>query len=309
MISTSPPLQQQPQLVQSGGASFDLQSLVPKPKKALNAYNIFYKLEHQRILANGIDSFIAAGQQLDTIEDMIRVRHEHQVKPKRAHRKTTGGKIGFQELNRLIAQRWKKVPAYAKQVYQQQAHLDKMAVEKQLIAWKRQQEEGNDNCLMNLMVAPPPKQAQVASFSTQESMMQSPPPPVPLDQSPRPRVVSMTMGTEDAFSLSQQVVGQQQEQEASITNGEDSSIEQLRERIDNRLAKLMGAAGASSTSGSSAVRVCSRSSSPLPPMKVLSKPTSMFSKPNRYARVTSLGVYDLSDFDLLGPGAMTNIFD
>ncbi len=66
----------------------------------MNAYAIYYQLERERILADSDTLGLSVAEQ-----DLARIRVKNQtkaVKPKRPHRKTTNGKIGFKELNRLI---------------------------------------------------------------------------------------------------------------------------------------------------------------------------------------------------------------
>ncbi|KAL7573332.1 hypothetical protein ACA910_011695 [Epithemia clementina (nom. ined.)] len=86
-----------------------------KPKHALSAYNLYFQLERKRIL-DGTDSL---GLPI-TIEDLKQVSDEHKKKGKRVHRKTHG-KIGFRELARTVANRWKKLDEDTRRVLDQQA--------------------------------------------------------------------------------------------------------------------------------------------------------------------------------------------
>mmetsp|Transcript_6811 Transcript_6811/g.17555 ORF Transcript_6811/g.17555 Transcript_6811/m.17555 type:complete len:265 (+) Transcript_6811:115-909(+) len=90
-----------------------------KPKHPLSAYNLFFQLERKRIL-NGTD-----GLHLPiTSEELRTVSIEHKDKPKRVHRKTHG-KIGFRELARTIASRWKKLDRETRQLLEKQAVVEK----------------------------------------------------------------------------------------------------------------------------------------------------------------------------------------
>lgn len=103
-----------------------------RPKKALSAYNMFYKLKREQILAgNGSQSLRL------TPEQFIRIRQDHVTKPKRVHKKTHG-KIGFLELNRLIASSWKVLPQSDKAIFYYYAQLEKQDYTKKVKSWKRE---------------------------------------------------------------------------------------------------------------------------------------------------------------------------
>lgn len=61
-------------------------------------------------------------------------------KPKRQHRKSHG-KIGFRDLARTIAQRWKTIDAANRQVLEDQARVEKLQYANALRLWKEQQQE------------------------------------------------------------------------------------------------------------------------------------------------------------------------
>lgn len=102
----------------------------PKPKPSLSSYNLFFKVERKRIL-EGTDQ---AGLPM-TIEELRQTIQEHKKQGKRQHRKTHG-KIGFRELARAIASRWKKLDAATKQLLEDQARVEKEAYLAELEAWK-----------------------------------------------------------------------------------------------------------------------------------------------------------------------------
>mmetsp|Transcript_16263 Transcript_16263/g.38362 ORF Transcript_16263/g.38362 Transcript_16263/m.38362 type:complete len:223 (-) Transcript_16263:113-781(-) len=88
---------------------------------------------------------------------MERIRVENQTKPKRAHRKTTNGKLPFQEMNRIIAQRWKQVPSCVKKMFQEQAQQDRLEVDQKMEAWRAQEtrmEKGQTKALRVVLDSP-----------------------------------------------------------------------------------------------------------------------------------------------------------
>ena len=74
---------------------------IPKPKRNLTAYNIFFRDERQRLLS------------------VLPVRDEG--KPKYSH-----GKVSFQELARIVAQRWRRLSGNEREFYDGLAVQDKL---------------------------------------------------------------------------------------------------------------------------------------------------------------------------------------
>ncbi|GKY95425.1 hypothetical protein MPSEU_000504000 [Mayamaea pseudoterrestris] len=96
-----------------------------KPKRSLSAYNFFFQAQRQNIL-NAIPS-------------------RDDDKPRRSH-----GKIGFADLARLIASRWKNIDQQEKAVYQQLAADDKARYYREMEVWKKEQIElGNEAAKMD----------------------------------------------------------------------------------------------------------------------------------------------------------------
>ncbi|EEC49814.1 predicted protein [Phaeodactylum tricornutum CCAP 1055/1] len=87
----------------------------PKPKRPLSAYNFFFKRERQDILRN------------------TPVRP--QGKPRRSH-----GKIGFADLARTIAARWKGADHAVKDHFENMAKMDKDRYARELEDWKINQD-------------------------------------------------------------------------------------------------------------------------------------------------------------------------
>eukprot|EP00522_Entomoneis_paludosa_P011100 CAMPEP_0172439252 /NCGR_PEP_ID=MMETSP1065-20121228/300_1 /TAXON_ID=265537 /ORGANISM="Amphiprora paludosa, Strain CCMP125" /LENGTH=311 /DNA_ID=CAMNT_0013187905 /DNA_START=344 /DNA_END=1279 /DNA_ORIENTATION=- len=108
-------------------------------KPALNAYNIFFQLERKRILSG--QSSKDQEQKYNVCREELReVIAEYKSRGKRQHRKSHGI-IGFQELARLVAKRWKALDPNTKQVFEEQAALEKQEYNKAMKAWKDAQQQ------------------------------------------------------------------------------------------------------------------------------------------------------------------------
>mmetsp|Transcript_14426 Transcript_14426/g.31492 ORF Transcript_14426/g.31492 Transcript_14426/m.31492 type:complete len:316 (-) Transcript_14426:176-1123(-) len=106
----------------------------PKPKSPLSAYNLFFQLERKRII-NETDHLNLPV----TREDLRDVIQAHKAKGKRPHRKSHG-KIGFRELARTVAQRWKKISPEVKALLEREAQIEKEQHIQELKEWKARQE-------------------------------------------------------------------------------------------------------------------------------------------------------------------------
>jgi hypothetical protein len=91
----------------------------PKPKRPLSAYNIFFKHERERMLADAPT--------------------RPQGKPRRSH-----GKIGFADLARSIASKWNSMDADTRARYNELAADDKRRYTREMAEWK---DESNDYAL------------------------------------------------------------------------------------------------------------------------------------------------------------------
>jgi hypothetical protein len=109
-----------------------------KPKRPLSAYNLFFQLERERLIAGTENTPI-------TVEDVERVVVARRIadglpdKPKRKHRKSHG-KINFAELARAIANKWKILDPSSKNVLLERAASEKAHFLRELEEWTKQNE-------------------------------------------------------------------------------------------------------------------------------------------------------------------------
>ena len=96
-----------------------------KPRRALSAYNIFFKEERNRILADIPDS-----------EAKVRVGG-------RKRKKTPHGKIGFEKLAQLIGQRWRELSDAESAIYREKAAADAIRYKEEMKAYLENQRIAN----------------------------------------------------------------------------------------------------------------------------------------------------------------------
>jgi HMG-box domain len=114
-------------------------STIPKPKRPLSAYNIFFQHEREKI--------ISKDESLSLEHALWKIRVSH--KPvKRRHRKSHG-MIGFAELARTIAEKWKNLDNSQKLLYEEKAALEKSKYRVNVSKWEISQSESIDYDLYN----------------------------------------------------------------------------------------------------------------------------------------------------------------
>ena len=99
-----------------------------KPKRPLTAYNLFFSLERDRLIAK-------EEERMYTKEDVNRVLRKADGRP---HRKSHG-QIGFHELTKTVCARWKKLTPKDKAVFSERAKKEKDEYFKKLWEWQKKQ--------------------------------------------------------------------------------------------------------------------------------------------------------------------------
>jgi hypothetical protein len=103
-----------------------------KPKRPLSAYNLFFQLERERLVTGDTEKNVL-------LEDISAISVQHkQKKAKRKHRKTHG-KIGFADLARTIAARWRSLEPPIKAMYDGCASIEKARYQKEVAVWVKTQ--------------------------------------------------------------------------------------------------------------------------------------------------------------------------
>jgi hypothetical protein len=119
----------------------------PKPRRPLSAYNFYFQAQRQSIL------------------DSKPVRPEG--KPRRSH-----GKIGFAELARTIAGRWKAIDDTERKIYDDMASADKARYQAEMDEYKKRQEEKEQMLALAANQTPVALQTQSWSMSMTTPIMQ-----------------------------------------------------------------------------------------------------------------------------------------
>ena len=125
-----------------------------KPKRPLSAYNIFFKEERARLVAeiNGAAAEEAERQQSEAA---------------RSHRKTHG--MGFAGLAQNIAGKWKTLDNASRRPYEQKAAVDKARYVREVAEWKNSlQESAEQGQAAEYSAAPATPRAQQVTDSSSE---------------------------------------------------------------------------------------------------------------------------------------------
>ena len=109
-----------------------------KPKRPLSAYNLFFQLQRERLIA-GTENTPITAEDVERVAIARRIEDGLPVKPKRKHRKSHG-KISFAELARVIANKWKNLDPTSKNLLLERAASEKARFLRELEEWTKQNE-------------------------------------------------------------------------------------------------------------------------------------------------------------------------
>lgn len=112
----------------AAGKPMSFKKFLDKPKRPLSAYNIFFKHEREKLVSNTPDSDAPV-----TLES-LKVDPQRKT-TKRRHRKSHG-KIGFADLARTIAEKWKTLDPESRKVFEACAAKEKERYQKEITEWK-----------------------------------------------------------------------------------------------------------------------------------------------------------------------------
>ena len=102
-----------------------------KPKRPLSAYNLFFQHERQKIITNNPEITLA-----ETLHKISST-----PKPKKRRHRKSHGMIGFADLARTIAEKWKALESSDKTIYESKAGEEKAKYKKLLEKWSKAREE------------------------------------------------------------------------------------------------------------------------------------------------------------------------
>jgi hypothetical protein len=126
-----------------------IDSLCNRPKHPLSAYNLYFQAERARLMARGDGH---APGSMDKVEWMTQVNGAEVQATATNTRVTqslnlpastpdgTKAKLGFGNLARFVAARWKTLDNATKSVYEERSQLDKDRYKQELSEWKKKQE-------------------------------------------------------------------------------------------------------------------------------------------------------------------------
>ena len=133
-----------------------------KPKRPLSAYNIFFQLERDRIVAGEPERLFTK----DDIEKVRIVPADQMPKRRKTH-----GKIAFADLARKIGSKWKQLPVANKVLFEDRAKIEKARYENEVAQWNLMKKYGQYQLSASSLVTP---NTAVATFKMNRFEIQDP---------------------------------------------------------------------------------------------------------------------------------------
>ena len=124
-----------------------IEAFIEKPKRPLSAYNIFFRQERQKLLgeADDNDDVLRNGgadetKDEDDVEDKKPAAVAAVVGSKKRKRGKPHHKVTFEQMAKIIGQRWKELESdeTKKKHYQDIAQKDKERYQAEIVVWKQQ---------------------------------------------------------------------------------------------------------------------------------------------------------------------------
>jgi len=120
-----------------------LQNMKDKPKRALSAYNIFFKFTRSRIIAGHCEEATTE----ETVKALKEILKSARIRkpPNSRKNRQTHNQISFSELAKQIAEKWKSIDPQRKKVFDEYASMDMERYREEMKVWKEKEKKKKEN--------------------------------------------------------------------------------------------------------------------------------------------------------------------